>query len=150
MSDQGAVLKAACDTALANPAFQPKNGNTFCNFAVEQIAGALGCHELDGLMADDIYQLMASNASGRWKKVSGSDATIHALDGGLAIAGLPSQRLNEARGHVAVVAPVGMQFSGSLKHDVPVLANLGKTVGYMKSSAAFPILDGEADYFTWS
>ena len=51
---------------------------------------------------------------------------------------------------MAIVFPIGMQFSGSLKRDVPLLANIGKTVGVMKSSAAFPILDGEADYFTWS
>jgi hypothetical protein len=148
--DPGAILKAACDAALANPAFQPKNGNTFCNFAVQSIANALGCHEFDGLMADEIYQTMAANASGRWTKVSGSDATIHALGGGLAVAGLPSQRLGEAHGHVAVLYPVGMQYSGSLKHDVPVVANVGKTVGAMRSSGAFPILDGEADYFTWN
>ena len=150
MADPGAVLKEACDAALANPAFQPANGVTHCNQGVIFIAGALGVHELDGLMADEQYQIMASNASGHWKKVSGSDATIHALSGGLAIAGLPSQRLKEAHGHVAIVFPIGMQFSGSLKRDVPLLANIGKTVGVMKSSAAFPILDGEADYFTWS
>ena len=150
MSDHGDVLKAAADAALADPDFQPGAGVTHCNQAVMSVAAQLGCEELAGICADEQYQVMSSNASGRWRKVLGSDASIHALGGGLAIAGLPSQRLGEAHGHVAICYPVGMQYSGSLGRDVPMLANVGRTVGVMKSSAAFPVADGEADYFIWS
>src|SRR6185312_11935366 len=145
--DPGAVLKAAADAALVNPKFQPGKGETHCNQAVQSIAEEMGCTELSYRMADEQYQVMAANASGRWKKVSGTDATLHALDGGLAIAALPSQRLGEAHGHVAAVYPIGMQWSGSLGHDVPMVANVGKRVGLMRSSEAFPVADGEADYF---
>jgi hypothetical protein len=143
-------IKALCDAALANPAFQPKNGVTHCNEAVNQVASAVGCLEFVGLMADEIYQTMVTNASGKWAKLDGSDATIWALSNGLAIAAMPSQRLGEAHGHVAVIYPQGMEGSASLGHDVPLVANVGKTVGVMKSSGAFPVAKGEADYFTYA
>lgn len=150
MSDTGAVLKAAADAALATQAFQPGAGVTHCNAATAFIARAMGCLELDGLMADGQCALMAANASGRWRRGTGAEATIHALGGGLAVAAMSSERLAEAHGHVAAVYPLGMQASGSLKHDVPVLANVGRTVGVMKSSSAFPVTKGEADYFLWT
>ena len=143
-------IKALCDAALSNPAFKPNNGVTHCNEAVNQVAVAVGCSEFVGLMADEIYQTILTNASGKWAKVDGSDAAIWSLSNGLAIAGLPSQRLGEAHGHVAVVAPFGMLGSESLGLDVPVVCNVGKTVGYMKSSQAFPVSCGEADYFTYA
>jgi hypothetical protein len=143
-------LKELCDLALKNKLFSPRNGNTYCNMAVDSIAKGFGCYEFDGLMADDIYQVMLTNESGKWDKVDGSDATIWALSNGLAIAALPSQTLKEAHGHVAVIYPLGMQMSGSLGRDVPMVANIGKTVGVMRSSEAFPVSDGEADYFTYA
>ena len=153
MSDEGAILKAACDKALANPAYQPNadgHHETHCNQAVMEIATELGCVDLLHFCADEQYQIMSGNASGRWTKVQGQRAALHALDGGLAIAAMPSQRIGDAHGHVAVVYPQGMEASGSLGHDVPMLANVGKNVGVMKSSAAFPVAAGEADYFIWS
>lgn len=143
-------IKALCDGVLANPAFKPKNGITHCNESVNSIAQAVGCNEFVGLLADEIYQTMVTNASGKWKGVDGSDATILALSNGLAVAGMPSQRMGEAHGHVCVVYPLGMQASGSLGHDVPMVANVGKKVGVMKSSEAFPVADGEAEYFTYA
>ena len=149
MSDQGAILKSACDAALSNPKLQPVDGITYCNMAVQSIAQAMGCGEFSGLMADEIYQVMKTNPSGHWETATGQEATVYALSGGLAIAAMSSHRLEEDHGHVAVVAPLGMQDSGSLGHDVPVLANVGKTVGYMKSSEAFPVSAGEAEYFMY-
>ena len=143
-------IKALCDAALSNPAFKPKNGVTHCNEAVNQVAVAVGCSEFVGLMADEIYQTILTNASGKWAKVDGSDAAIWSLSNGLAIAGLPSQRLGEAHGHVCVIYPLGMEGSASLGHDVPMVANVGKSVGVMKSSQAFPPSEGEADYFIYA
>ena len=158
----GEVLKAACDAALANPAFQPSEGVTHCNQSAAFIAQALGCNELGGILADADYLVMGRNASGKWKNVTRFDAAIQALSNGLAFAILPSYRIMDGRdaetgkpiwakhGHIAVVYPLGMQWSGSLQHDVPMLANVGKTVGVMKASAAFPVASGDAYYFTWS
>lgn len=143
-------MKALCDAALANPVFHPKNGTTYCNLALNSIAKGAGCDEFDGLMADEIYQLMVTNASGKWARVDGSDVSIWALSNGLAVAALPSHRLGEAHGHVCAVYPLGMQASGSLGHDVPMVANIGKTVGVMRSSQAFPPAKGEAEYFTYA
>ena len=150
MSDKRDALKAACDAALADPDFQPAGGVTHCNQALNYIALAMDCDELAGICADAQYKVMDENASGRWTKVVGAIAAIHALGGGLAVAALPGARLGEAHGHVAAVYPLGMQASRSLGHDVPLLANVGKTVGVMKSSAAFPVASGEADYFAWA
>lgn len=143
-------IKDVCDQAMANPKFQPKKGTTYCNMAVQFIADAMGCQELDGLMADEIYQVMKTNASGKWKNVEGSDATIWALSNGLSIAAMSSQDLGEAHGHVAVVYPLGMEGSASLGHDVPMVANVGKSVGVMRSTQAFPVSKGEARYYTYA
>ena len=153
MSDASAeILKNGCDFILSSPDLkpnQPTPGKTHCNTAVITVALAMGCEELKGI-ADDIYAIMIKNTSGRWARASGSEAAIHALGGNLAIAGMPSTRLKEDHGHVAVVYPVGMQPSGSLGHDVPMLANVGKKVGLMKSSEAFSVDIGEAYYFKWA
>jgi hypothetical protein len=144
------ALKDACDAALDNPAFQPRDGETFCNLAAASIAQALGCGELQGLMADEIYAKMANNAAGHWTKLDGSSASQKAIAGGLVIAAMSSGMLSEAHGHVAVLYPQSAEFSGSLNRYVPCVANIGKTVGVMKSSEAFPVSVGEADYFAWS
>lgn len=154
MTDPGAMLKAACDAAMVNPKLQPekvkgKVVRTHCNEAAIAIAGAMGCQELAYRNADEQYQIMNSNATRRWKKVTGQEATIHALGGGLAFAALPSQRLGEAHGHIAAVYPVGMQASESLKKDVPLVANVGGTNGLVRVSKAFPVAKGEPDYFVW-
>ena len=156
MSDKGDVLKAACDEVIADESLQPvkdaagKIIETHCNFGAARVAEAMGCGELSGHNADEQYQIMSSNASGRWKKVSGSEATIHALDGGLAFAALPSHRLEEAHGHIAAIYPAGMQWSGSLGQDVPMVANVGKLDAEERASQAFPVAEGEPDYFVWS
>ena len=151
--DPAAVLKAACDAVIADPDLAPKRVKgilvTHCNEGAEKVAEAMGCTELSGYMADEQYQIMSGNESGKWKKVSGSEATIYALGGVLVFAALPSQRLGEAHGHIAAVYPVGMQWSGSLGRDVPVVANVGVNDVAEKDSLAFPPADGEADYFKW-
>lgn len=155
------MLKDAGEAALSNPAFKPSEGITHCNSAAISIANAFGCHELDGLMADDQYKVMGKNLSGKWKNVVRHDAVIHALDNGLAFAILPSYRIMDGidpetdkpiyakHGHLAAVAPIGMQWSGSLQHDVPLVYNVGRTVGLMKTSQAFPVMSGDPYFFIW-
>lgn len=149
MTDQGAVLKDICDEILRDEAFDPEAGKTHCNQAARRVAQAMGCHDFDDetLLADMMCDVMASGS--RWSSVSGSDATIHALGGGLAFAAMASHRLGEAHGHIAAIYPVGMGYSGSFKKDVPYCANVGKRNNLEKVSAAFPVAKGEPDYFTW-
>jgi len=54
------------------------------------------------------------------------------------------QMVKLAHGHVSVVYPAPMQRSGSWNKMVPMLANIGKTNGLMRTSQAFPV---EPDYF---
>lgn len=150
------TLKAAQAAALANPAMAPQKdaaGNvvkTFCNFAAQLVAKAMGCDELDNLMADDQFSVMIANASGRWKRVSGQEAASWAMAGGLAFAAASSAMLKEAHGHIASISPEPCQFSGSLDTYVPMLCNVGMTDADEKTSLAFPVADGEPDYFTWA
>lgn len=143
-------LKSVLDHALSNPKFMPLNGITHCNEAIQFIAWSKGCSEFTGMVADDIYNTMLKNVSGKWDKVDPSDATIWALSNGLSIAALPSSKLAELHGHIAAIYPVGQIFSASFKMDVPVCANVGKTVGIMKTSEAFPVSKGMPDFFTYS
>ena len=144
------ILKAACDAARINPKFQPQDGTTFCNLNTDAVASALGVVELHGLMADEIYAKMAANVTGHWAKVLGSIAAQHAQAGGLAIAAMSSGMLGESHGHVAPLYPEQMEFSGSLNRYVPMVSNVGATVGVMKSSQAFPVSVGESDYFVYT
>jgi hypothetical protein len=145
-----ATLKAACDAAIANLNFQPSNGVTHCNQAAQFVSNSMGCHELDGLMADEQCAVMIANKSGLWNKVMGTQASLWAQQGGLAFAGMTSEQLGEAHGHIAACYPAPMQMSGSLGHPVPVLANIGKTNAEEKESAAFPVSKGEASYYIWN
>lgn len=173
--DNGAILKRFCDLVLQDETLQPQyspDGKlliTHCNQATRIISQALGCHEFDdpAATADIMFAIMSSNGSGKWKQVQGSDACIHALTGGISIAALPSDRLQEAHGHICVVYPVGMQPSPSLKKDVPMLCNVGRgdpasplvksSLGNFrtrknwicKASEAFPVRVGEPCYFIW-
>jgi hypothetical protein len=151
MSDMGEVLKQACDDVLTDPELAPKTVKgklvTHCNQAAERVALAMGCSDLCAMDADEQYAVM--NGGGDWRKVCGSEATIHALDGGLAFAAMTDAQLEETHGHIAAVYPEGMQASGSLGYDVPLVANVGKSVGVMRSTGAFPPSMGEADYFVF-
>lgn len=150
------VLQDVCDEIVHDPSLEPfrdssgKIVETHCNEGAERVAQALGCDELDNLMADQQYRVMEENQSGRWKKVLGQEATDHALSGGLAFAAATSAMLGETHGHIAAVYPAPMEWSGSLAKDVPMVANVGKTDAEEKESAAFPVAMGEPDYFTWA
>lgn len=149
MPNDPAALKAACDDVLADPDFAPGNGVTHCNQALAAVGAALGCRTLFGLLADEIYARMSGGLDG-WHACDGVAAAAYAAAGGLAVAALPSTRLQEAHGHVAAIYPVEPEYSPSLKKDVPVVANVGRTVGVMKASEAFPVAAGEPDYFYWT
>jgi hypothetical protein len=146
------ILKTSCAEALANPAFapnQPTVGETHCNEAAMFIAQAMGCGELQGLMADQQYAKMLANVGGHWAKVTGAEASQHAIAGGLAFAAASSGMLGETHGHICVIEPEPMRFSGSLNKLVPEVCNVGRANADEKESEAFPVSMGEPDYFTW-
>jgi hypothetical protein len=148
------LLKDACDNVINDNSLAPviqggKIVETHCNEGAQRIANALGCHELDDMMADDQHRVMSDNASGLWEKVDGQDAALWALDGKLAFAAMSSTALGEAHGHIAAIYPAARQFSGSLDMDVPMVANIGKSDCEERVSQAFPPSKGEPDYFVW-
>lgn len=149
MTDQGELLKAICDEVIADRSLQPSAGITHCSEGARKIAQTLGCNSFDdlSLRADDMVNIMS--CGGFWSQVSGSDATIHALSGGLAFAAMTSERLGESHGHIAAIYPIGMGYSGSLSKDVPYVANVGRGNGEEKVSQAFPPSKGEPGYWKW-
>ena len=153
--DRGQSLKDICESVVSDSDFAPSGGKTHCNAASLLIAQTMGCAEFDHgigeepLLADAMIGLMESNSSGKWKAVNGSQAAIHALGGGLAFAAKPSFALGDAHGHIAAIFPLGMQWSNSLKKDVPLVANVGRLNGILKVSQAFPVAKGEPSYFIW-
>lgn len=167
--DPGAILKTACDSVVAAPELRPEYNSagdlieTFCNIGARRVAQALGCHDFDdvNLNADAMHGIMAAG----WLQVTGAEATLRALDGGLAFASVTGSKIGEAHGHIAAIRPEAQQPSSSLGHDVPVVANVGrgdpqaplvagsragiktKRNWNCRVSQAFPVAKGEPDYF---
>lgn len=154
--DRGQLLADICESVVSDSDFKAAGGKTYCNMAALLVAQTMGCKEFDHgvgedpLLADAMIGLMESNGSGKWRRATGSEATIHALGGGLAFAAKASFALGADHGHIAAICPLGMQHSGSLKKDVPLVANCGRLNGIMKVSQAFPVAKGEPDYFIWN
>ena len=150
-----AVLKAALADLLSDKNLvcqkdeQGKIVKTFCNLGAMRAARAMGCDELDNMVADAQYWVMAANASNRWAKVAGMTASAHANAGGLSFAAMDSQGLKQAHGHIACLSPEPMQFSGSLNKLVPMVCNIGQVNADQKVSKSFPVAQGEPDYFIW-
>ena len=157
-ANAGELLKDACDQVINDPDLAPEIGPdghvtvTHCNAGALLVAQALSCHEFDTdgepLMADEMIALMERNESGKWSTGTGSEATIHALSGGLGFAAKTSAELGEAHGHIAAIAPLGMQ--AGHWGEVPMVANCGKQNGEERVSQAFPISRGEPTYFLWN
>lgn len=147
-----ASLKAFLQDLTQRPKLQPENGVTHCNQGARETAQVCGCHEFDdmSLLADDMVQMMSLNISNKWEPCDGSTAANRAMIGGLVFAAMTSKELGEEHGHITAIFPSAMQFSGSLGHDVPLCANVGKRNGVMKVSEAFPVSKGEPKYWTYA
>lgn len=158
MSDQGQVLLDLCNGVIRNPALAPELDPitekvlvTHCNQGAFFVATGMGCNEFTADMnADQMILQMRGNLTGRWKKVNGSEATIHALGGGLGFACMTSDELDEDHGHIATIFPIGQGYSGSLKKDVPFCANVGVSQAEEKVTQAFPVSKGEPEYWIFS
>jgi len=116
-------------TVASNPAFVPRDGLTFCNFAVSLVAEAFGITSLSGKRANDIDAWLQSNAT----KCTGTEAIELAETGALVIA---SQSSRTGSGHVAVVLPE-KDYSVKWGKTVPKVANVGKRNGVMGVNWAF-------------
>ncbi len=137
-------LIALCRDVMTSPDLRPRDGKTYCNYAVMRVAEGLGLEPWrKDDMANDMIDVMES--SGMFAKETAERASKHAMKGGFAVAAHKYAQ----HGHVAVVYPTACQHSGSLGKDVAMVANVGKENGLMLSSQAFPVAQGEATYYLY-
>jgi hypothetical protein len=141
-------LKELCDSAIKRypPKLSPTGEvlETYCNLGLAEIGKAVGCTEIAGMRANKIHDHALSHPD-RFIEVNGLTAHGLAMRGNFVFA----SKKAPVHGHVACVYPDAMSYSGSLKRNVPVLANIGKENGVMASSRCFPVADGECSYFFW-
>ena len=110
---------------------------TFCNIGLDRVLGLCGIPRMvdavgQPLMANAMIDSMRAN-SDRWTPVSGDVACARASQGLLVVA----CQQEAGHGHVCPVYPAAMQMSGSYGKDVPMVSNIGRTVGVMRVSQAF-------------
>lgn len=114
------LLDAICE-AYNNPSFLPREGKTYCNMASNSIALKMGCGDLAGRVANDIYDYMS--ASPNWSETPFDKAQFLANQGTLVFAA----RKDSPHGHICVVMPGNEKFSGKWG-KVPTVMNIGKDV----------------------
>ncbi len=125
-------LRTLCDEAVLNPAFAPKDGKTFCNFAARFIAEGTGFFGLPvNTLANDLIVILATHPEVQEDSIERAHA--HAIRGGLAFLALEEY----PHGHIPVVYPAPMEMSGTWGGLVPMLANVGRENGIMKASAVY-------------
>lgn len=83
--------------------FLPSENVSHCNQAVEAVCNAMGCSDLDNKTADEILTYLL--ASTNWASVTMLRAQELANQGSLVVAGLNSEALKQAHGHVVIIRP---------------------------------------------
>lgn len=86
------------------------DGTTFCNLAVDSIAKAVGYTQLGSKTADQIVAFLQESSD--WSEIPMVKAQDMANQGSLLIAGLDSTGLDQAHGHVCVIRPGKIVYSG--------------------------------------
>lgn len=125
------LIDAICD-AYDNPNFVPKviDGQqvTYCNYAANSIAQAMGCldfwdpHSQEPLNADAIFAFL--KGSPEWTEADMSKCQDLANQGSLVFAAANSLMLGQAHGHICVVRPGLPKDSGKFG-SCPSVLNIG-------------------------
>lgn len=143
-------LKMLCLEGIKKPIFQPnqpESGVTHCNSFVSFVARGLGFGGFDGLMANQIVDRMKNAAD--FALVVGKAAQEIANDGRLVVAGQKGDVMMNGHldhGHVSVVFPGAMIFSGKWNEEAPLLANVGKENKVFGANYAFK---EKPEYWVW-
>ena len=103
------LIDALCDV-YDDPTMTPAGGATFCNFAVQRIAKAMGCNDLAGMTADEMAVFMANSPD--WEERSIGDVQALANQGSLIFAVATSQALDKSHGHICTIRPGNAILSG--------------------------------------
>lgn len=129
MKDIITLIDAICE-ARENRDFLPKNGETFCNYAVNYVASKMGYTKFKGMLANKICEAMRGN--GDWLQIEPKAAQYHANQGELVIAG---QIHPNGHGHVCIVRPGNLTSSGRWNsNEVPKIFNVGQDIFLDKGS----------------
>ena len=122
------LLSASQDSVWGSGLYLPKETDggetTYCNLATTAVLRAMGCTELDGLTADDMYACV--KASKNWLIKPMADAQFLVNCGSVLIAILPSSRLGQSHGHVCTLTPGQPDYSGHWDKHTPLCMNLGR------------------------
>lgn len=118
------LLIEACCRVYDDQKLWPKGDETFCNFAVQDVAHYFDCKDLDDKTAEEICIFLS--ISPRWQELAIGDVQIKANVGSLVIAAATSQILGQGHGHVCVIRPGKMQDSAHWKCPAPAAMNLGR------------------------
>ena len=130
-------LAALCHEAVANPAWEPRGGTTYCNRAVSFIAQGMGYFGfINDQLANEMISSMASNPAWREEHDFGRIEAL-AMRGALIIFGLQ----DHPHGHVCVAFPAKAEDSGTWGGKVPMVCNIGKSNGIIRLSQAFRVAD---------
>lgn len=114
-------LLDAIHLPLCRPEYQPGGGLTHCNSYVNDVCQGYGCKDFDGLMANQMIDLMDTSPS--WSKVAMEQCQSLANAGSLVVAGLKA----DPHGHVNVICP-GKEKTSGRWGNVPSCANVGKDI----------------------
>ena len=131
------------DAVRNAPDLAPHDGMTFCNVALDRVLGLCGIPRIvtskgEPMLANDMIDFIENSPD--WKKVDGQVACARASQGILVVA----CQCEVLHGHVCPVYPSPMGYSASWQKEVPIVSNVGKTVGVMRASQAFRT---EPDYY---
>lgn len=133
------ALRAACDKARYNPAWQPGQphpGDSHCNGSADEVANELGYARLHGpdgkpLMADQQIGVLASDPD--WREDTAERFAQHAQRGGLAFATV----VEYPHGHLAPGYPEAPEQSDSWGGLEGIVSNVGESIGVVRLSGAF-------------
>lgn len=114
------LIDAICEV-YDNKRYRPRNGKTYCNFAVRYIAEKMGYWKFNRMLANQMIDLM--ERSPKWRTIKDMrDVQPIANLCELIIAG----EKREKHGHVAVVRPGNMEWSNKWGCYCPKVCNIGK------------------------
>lgn len=144
MKNLDVLMDAICeayDRAWIGPKpFAPKDGVTYCNEAVQYIAGVFNYNRFAGKMANEIIDIL--NNDKKWVKVTPNEASFSASEGYLVIAA----RKDQPHGHVCIVRPGTIETSGHWKAKAPKVMNIGKDC-FISMGANYAFRE-EPEYFS--
>ncbi len=123
------------------------DGTTYCNFAVNYVCkaiGYMGFGSEDPILANEMIRRM-KDPNGDWMVLGSPEvAQAKANEGSLVVAG---SAFAGGHGHVCVVIPGLLEYSGTWKKLTPKVMNIGKTIFIGKKASWAFQADNEPDFF---